>query len=170
VTNLPNPLLSLSKPAPQICISYTDPASPHVKRRDALRHVYGFTCQCPRCALDISAPPPPPENQDHLRAEIESLVEVHLGNGRSNLEIVRDALAPLSPFLNGVLLGILPQWTAEFSTCSHDGPFDKALQWGNAVLGVYLLVYPGIHPLLGAHSAIPLGLIVYALRLQNYIV
>lgn len=55
----------------------------------------------------------------------------------------------LRPYLDVALLGWLPGWTGEFSKCGHDGPYDQALRLGNAVLGVYLLIYPGLHPLLG---------------------
>ncbi|KAG8738025.1 hypothetical protein FRC12_016944, partial [Ceratobasidium sp. 428] len=137
----------------EICISYTDPASPHSKRRDALEHVYGFSCQCPRCAHDISAASLSlgPENAVQLRHQIESSVEAQIRNEQSTLDTLRDELGPVLPFLDGVLLKCLPIWTTEFSTASHDGPYDKALSCGNAVLGVYLLVYPGIHPLLELH-------------------
>ncbi|KAG8679675.1 hypothetical protein FRC08_016818 [Ceratobasidium sp. 394] len=134
----------------EICISYTDPASPHSKRRDALEHAYGFSCHCPRCVRDISVAPVSPGNADQLRKRIGSVVEAQIQNGQSSLDVLRNELESLLPFL-GVLLECLPDWTAEFSTCSHDGPYDKALDWGNAVLGVYLLVYPGIHPLLELH-------------------
>lgn len=77
-----------------------------------------------------------------------AVVRARLRDPTSTLETVRDALAPMIPFTDA-LLGYLPRWTAEFSASSHDGPFDQALNDGNAILGVYLLVYPGSHPLLG---------------------
>jgi hypothetical protein len=134
----------------QICISYTDPASPGPKRRDALQHAYGFLCQCPRCIHAISDAPRSPGDERLLHDQIESIVQAQLQNSTSSLDTVRNALASMQSYVDSVLLNSLPEWTAEFSSSSHDGPFDRALRDGNAVLGVYLLVYPGSHPLLGA--------------------
>ncbi|CAE6380372.1 unnamed protein product [Rhizoctonia solani] len=131
----------------EICISYTDPASPDSKRRDVLQHAYGFLCQCPRCITGTSAAPPSLGDEPILRNQIETIVQEQLRNKVPNLEHVRNALAYFS--LERNLLDFLPKWTADFSKSSHDGPYDQALRDGNAVLGVYALVYPGSHPLLG---------------------
>ncbi|KAH7318001.1 hypothetical protein B0J17DRAFT_747889 [Rhizoctonia solani] len=131
----------------EICISYTDPASPDSKRRDALQHAYGFLCQCPRCIPGASVAPRSPGDEPILRSQIETIVQEQLQNSASGLETIRDALASVS--LECPLLDFLPNWAADFSKSSHDGPYDQALQYGNAVLGVYVLVYPGSYPLLG---------------------
>ncbi|CAE6468729.1 unnamed protein product [Rhizoctonia solani] len=131
----------------EICISYTDPASPDSKRRDALQHAYGFLCQCPRCVTGTSAAPPSPGHEPFIRDQIATIVQEQVRNNASSLEIIREALAPVS--LERESLEWLPNWTADFSKSSHDGPYDQALQHGNTVLGVYVLVYPGSHPLLG---------------------
>ncbi|CUA76953.1 Histone-lysine N-methyltransferase ASHR1 [Rhizoctonia solani] len=131
----------------EISISYTDPASPDSKRRDALQHAYGFFCQCPRCITGASAAPPSPADEPIIRNQIETIVQEQVRNNESGLEIVRDVLAPVS--LERGLLDWLPNWTADFSKSSHEGPYDQALQHGNVVLGVYALVYPSAHPLLG---------------------
>ncbi|CAE6420179.1 unnamed protein product [Rhizoctonia solani] len=141
--------VALPEPGQQICISYTDPASPDSKRRDALQHAYGFVCQCPRCITGTSAAPRSPGDEPILRSQIETIVQEHLQNSASSLETVRNALASVS--LESQLLDFLPNWAADFSKSSHDGPYDQALQHGNAVLGVYLLVYAGSYPLLELH-------------------
>ncbi|QRV99804.1 SET domain protein [Ceratobasidium sp. AG-Ba] len=137
----------------EIFISYIDPAAPYSKRRDALAHVYGFSCQCSRCTFDASTASVSPTNQDRdeLRHRIGTAVQAQIRNEQSTLEVLRDELRGLTPILDHELLRCLPDWTSEFSSSSHDGPYDKALEWGNAVLGVYVLVYPGIHPLLELH-------------------
>ncbi|KAJ1309477.1 hypothetical protein OPQ81_006252 [Rhizoctonia solani] len=133
----------------EICILYTDPASPDSKRRDALQHAYGFLCQCPRCITGASAAPRSPADESILRSQIGTIVQEQLQNSHSSLETVRNALAPIS--LERELLNLLPEWTADFSKASHDGPYDQAIQHGNTVLGAYVLIYPGLHPLLELH-------------------
>ncbi|CAE6513357.1 unnamed protein product [Rhizoctonia solani] len=124
----------------EICISYTDPASPDSKRRDALQHAYGFLCQCPRCITGTSTAPPSPDHEPIIRSQIETIVQEQVGNNDSSLKTVRDSLAPFS--LERGLLDLLPSWTADFSKSSHDGPYDQALQHGNAVLGVVVVINP----------------------------
>lgn len=138
----------------EICISYTDPASPGMKRREALQHAYGFNCRCPRCASEPPSHAPAPLgdlSEKDLQHQIGLIVEAGLRNAGSELESLRDAMEDLRHYLDVALLGWLPGWTEEFSKYSHEGPFDQALRLGNAVLGVYLLIYPGLHPLLELH-------------------
>lgn len=142
----------------KICISYTDPASPGMKRREALQHAYGFNCRCPRCASEPPSHAPAPLgdlSEKDLQHQIGLIVEAGLRNAGSELESLRDAMEDLRHYLDVALLGWLPGWTEEFSKYSHEGPFDQALRLGNAVLGVYLLIYPGLHPLLGESFTIP---------------
>ncbi|KAF8599041.1 hypothetical protein BDV93DRAFT_526343 [Ceratobasidium sp. AG-I] len=138
----------------EICISYTDPASSGTKRREALQHAYGFNCRCPRCASEAVSHAPAPLgglNEYELQNQIQLIVGAGLRNVASELVSLRDAMEDLRPYLDVALLSWLPGWTEEFSRCSHEGPFDQALRLGNAVLGVYLLIYPGLHPLLELH-------------------
>ncbi|CAE6484177.1 unnamed protein product [Rhizoctonia solani] len=99
----------------EICISYTDPATPDSKRRDALQHAYGFLCRCSRCITGTSAAPRSPSDESILHNQIESIVQEQLRNKALSLETVRSALAPFS--LEGGLLEFLPKWTADFSFC-----------------------------------------------------
>lgn len=43
----------------------------------------------------------------------------------------------------------LPNLAEEFSSASHDGPFDAALRRGRVLLALYVVIYPQNYPQIG---------------------
>ncbi|KAF9230204.1 hypothetical protein BU15DRAFT_69395 [Melanogaster broomeanus] len=112
-------------PREEICIPYVDPALLET-RQQMFQLTYGFTCTCPSCtALDrlkISQQPAPDGE------ELASL-------GSALQRFVFPVSTP-----DAIELPRAPS----FSTFSHEGPFESALEVSLTVLAFYTLVYPPI--------------------------
>ncbi|KAH0832322.1 hypothetical protein J3R83DRAFT_13335 [Lanmaoa asiatica] len=142
-------------PGEEICIPYVDPALVET-RQQMFRFTYGFACTCPSCAafklLDASLPVP---NWDELGSLGTSLREfvfpdpypdaIRLPSSPVNLETV--PLEILRVFREACLTSLCES----FSTFSHDGPFESALEVGLTILAFYAVVYPPNYPQIGMH-------------------
>ncbi|KAI6144743.1 hypothetical protein BKA82DRAFT_16737 [Pisolithus tinctorius] len=143
----------------EICISYVDPALLDT-RQQIFQFTYGFTCTCPSCtALSIirrTASPPPISEADITSLSTRLVNHVFPRLSSSDLSIALPStlpsLATLPPSLHVALHeSFLTHLTDRFSSASHEGPFDVALESGLAVLALYVLIYPPNYPQIGLH-------------------
>ncbi|EIN12756.1 SET domain-containing protein [Punctularia strigosozonata HHB-11173 SS5] len=146
----------------EVTIPYLDPALPLANRQQITQITYGFICGCPLCTLQASlpaVPPPPPRSAQ----EDISLIDFGLRRlvfGATSDVSLPDTVPPLNdlpPNLLAVLHeSYLPALSAAFSTASHDVEsadiLATALQTGQTILALYLLLYPRNYPQIGMHA------------------
>ncbi|KAF9230193.1 hypothetical protein BU15DRAFT_91168 [Melanogaster broomeanus] len=143
-------------PREEICIPYVDPALLET-RQQMFQLTYGFTCTCPSCtALDrlkISQQPAPDgEELASLGSALQRFV--FPVSTPDAIELPRAPVRPES--VPSKLMSIfrescLTKLCESFSTFSHEGPFESALEVGLTVLAFYTLVYPPNYPQIGMH-------------------
>lgn len=118
------------------------------------RFTYGFTCTCPSCVafklLDTSQPVPDREELESLGTSLRKFVfpdpypdTVRLPSSPVDLETVPFEI--LRVFRESCLTSLCES----FSTFSHDGPFESALEVGLTVLAFYVVIYPPNYPQIG---------------------
>ncbi|KAH7915857.1 hypothetical protein BJ138DRAFT_1141031 [Hygrophoropsis aurantiaca] len=141
----------------EICIPYLDPALLQT-RQQIFQLTYGFTCSCPSCIMmeNIGRLPPLPESENELGALNTALRHFVFPSWEHDAS---EILLPAKPFteiprsLFPVLHeSYLTQLSESFSSTSHDGPSDTALDVGLTLLALYALIYPPNYPQIGMHS------------------
>lgn len=105
-------------------------------RRARLQASYGFDCTCARCERELAHPAPaPPTDPTPIYARLS-------GGGDE---------------LPGCVLheSFLPALAERFSNAAHDGAYDAAVAYGDALRALYEVVYPPFYPLIGAFPPPP---------------
>lgn len=139
----------------EICIPYVDPALVET-RQQMFRFTYGFTCTCPSCTnlkrFDASWPVPDGEVLDSIGDSLRNFMfphaypsEIRLPSSPVNLETI--PLDILRVFRESCLTSLCES----FSTFSHDGPFESAIEVGLTILAFYVAIYPPNYPQIGLH-------------------
>lgn len=142
----------------QICIPYLDPAMLQ-SRQQIFELTYGFKCTCPSCTYlstcisHISDFP----NHPNKAAELERQLRRKIFSSEDWLTDVtwRQPSWISGNTLSEELLPVLQEsylasLADRFSRCSHEGPYDKALEDGYTLLALYVLIYPPNYPQIGA--------------------
>lgn len=125
------------------------------------RFTYGFMCTCPSCTafklLDASWPIPEGEELGSLGTSLRELVSpdhcpdaIRLPSSPVNLGNI--PLEILHIFRESCLTSLCES----FSTFSHDGPFESALEVGLIILAFYVVIYPPNYPQIGVFPDFPL--------------
>jgi SET and MYND domain-containing protein len=127
----------------QITISYLDPATPFFERQQNLQAVYGFRCICELCTFQSRVAPKLSTVRDASASYAVEQELVKMGDETISFETFPSAL--LSSFESS----FLPSLTEDFSRSSHNGEFLKAVEKGEALRGVYHILYPSMHPVIG---------------------
>lgn len=137
----------------QICIPYVDPALLET-RQQMFQFTYGFTCTCLSCTafklLDASWPVPDRKELEYLGTSLRDFVfpdqypdATRLPSSPVNLETIPSEI--LRIFRESCLTSLCES----FSTFSHDGPFESALEVGLIILAFYVVIYPPNYPQIG---------------------
>ncbi|KAF9228438.1 SET domain-containing protein [Gyrodon lividus] len=142
-------------PGEEICIPYVDPALLET-RQQMFQLTYGFTCICPSCtALNrINIPQPAPDGKELASLGTALYQFLFLVSTPDAIKLPR---APIhletvpSELLCLFRESCLTKLCESFSTFSHDGPFESALEVGLAVLAFYIVIYPCNYPQIGFH-------------------
>ncbi|KAF8840609.1 SET domain-containing protein [Paxillus ammoniavirescens] len=142
-------------PGEEICIPYVDPALLETRQK-MFQLTYGFTCTCLSCmALDrLDIPHPAPAGKElistgtalhHFLFPVPAPDMIELPKEPVHLETVPSGL--LCMFRESCLTELCES----FSSFSHDGPFESALEVGLIVLAFYVVIYPPNYPQIGMH-------------------
>lgn len=118
------------------------------------RFTYGFTCTCPSCTnlkrFDASWPVPDGEVSDSIWDSLRNFMfpnklpsEIRLPSSPVNLETIPLDILPV--FRESCLTSLCES----FSTFSHDGPFESAIEVGLTILAFYVAIYPPNYPQIG---------------------
>lgn len=121
------------------------------------RLTYGFTCTCPSCIafkqLDTSLPVP---DEGEFESFVTSLRDVVFPDSSPDAITLPNSPVDLETIPNRVMRilreSCLTRLCESFSTFSHDGPFESALQVGLTVLAFYVVIYPPNYPQIGVFS------------------
>lgn len=118
-----------------------------------LEFTYGFQCQCPTSQfLRRVSPLPdiPTSESDILRISEELLEFSGFDSAKACINLLNKRLESLPPSLYCVLReSYMGRLSETFSKASHEGQYDVALQSGDTLLSLYLLVYPLNYPQIG---------------------
>lgn len=118
-----------------------------------LEFSYVFQCQCPTSLfLRRIGPLPdiPAAENDTLKISEELLEFVGFDSAKALISLPDKSLENLPPSLYCVLRESYMGGLSEtFSKTSHEGQYDVALQSGDTLLSLYLLVYPLNYPQIG---------------------
>lgn len=155
----------------EVCIPYLDPALPLSTREQMLEYTYGFRCTCQACTItresfSSTVHPPPTQSLTASYSLLRDLRHLVFGtaeprNTTLDLPTPADAdptellarLASSPTPLKAILHeSFLPFLSEEFSKLCHEprrgeAPFDG----GEALLALYLIVYPRFYPQIGMH-------------------
>ncbi|KAH7924953.1 hypothetical protein BV22DRAFT_1034559 [Leucogyrophana mollusca] len=140
----------------EICITYVDPALLQ-SRQQIYQLTYGFTCSCLSCTLmeGISRVPPLPASEDALKSlntALRLFVSPSFDRDVSEARLPARPLSDIPSHLVPVFQeSYLTKLSGTFSSTSHDGPYDIALDVGLTVLAIYSLIYPPNYPQIGMH-------------------
>jgi hypothetical protein len=119
---------------------------------------YGFTCRCELCHIshvrwrDEASIPAPPSTPPSLRS-FGRAVQLFAFGPPSRLRDDSMLFKELPDALNAVMHPLYLSALAEaFSTSSHDGPLEDALDVGRTLLALYRIIYPANFPMIGQPS------------------
>ncbi|KZV95804.1 SET domain-containing protein [Exidia glandulosa HHB12029] len=119
----------------EITIPYVDPALDVRTRQERLRTSYGFDCTCLRCTRELKHPAlAPPVNDGALRGIYAQLS----GEGQDLPSCVLHE-------------SFLPALAERFSASAHEGKYEEAIMYGDALRALYEVVYPAFYPLIALH-------------------
>lgn len=124
------------------------------------RFTYGFTCTCASCTafkrLDTSQPAPDKTEPESLGTSLREYVfpdphpdAIKLPSSPVNLETIPFEISHI--FRESCLTNLCES----FSTFSHDGPFESALEVGLKILAFYVAIYPPNYPQIGVVPDFP---------------
>ncbi|KAF8318399.1 hypothetical protein DL93DRAFT_2095182 [Clavulina sp. PMI_390] len=143
----------------EVTVPYIDPAQPYKVRQDVLMMTYGFVCRCPRCSIDQTLQTKIPRSPDSTSAFVAlypELIRLVFGDFPIPFEgLVELPSLHTRPLPDHLLLlkvdSHLPYLSGRFRDASHDQDHIIANETGNALLALYLTIYPPAYPVVGHH-------------------
>ncbi|KAH7885040.1 hypothetical protein F5I97DRAFT_1937350 [Phlebopus sp. FC_14] len=142
----------------EICLPYVDPALLETRQK-MFQLTHGFTCDCPSCTAlgKIHVSGHASEAEEVFPSLCTSLRQYAFPSFTPENPVIELPEEPVdltlvpAPLFSLLRESYLSRLCESFSSLSHDGPFESALDSGLTVLAFYTLIYPPNYPQIGMH-------------------